>query len=128
MCAAFRNRAVLTHIDAVGFKAVVQPVGNHEDCLCLRYLPYDAHYELLALRVDVAGGLIKNHDLGVDQEGSGKADALGLAAGNICTFLFKLHGKAAPLLYERNKVDRVKSLIEFLICRSRFSHSQVISH
>ena len=101
MCAALRNRAVLTHIDAVGFKAVVQPVGNHEDCLRLRYLPNNAHNELFALRIDVAGGLIKNHDLSVDQKGSGKADALSLAAGYISTFLFKLHRKAAPLLYER---------------------------
>ena len=125
---ALRYRTVLAHIDAVGFDAVVQSVGDHEDCLRLRYLPYDAHNEFFTLRVDIAGGLIEDHDLRIDQEGSGKSYALSLTSGYIGAFLLKLHGKTAPLSHERNEVDGVESLIELFICRVGFSHSQVVGH
>src|SRR5205085_12152009 len=75
--------ALVEDDDQVGAGDRAEAVGDDEGGAALEQVGQRRLDELLALGVEVAGGLVEDQDLRVGQDRAGDADALALAAGQL---------------------------------------------
>ena len=128
MGAVLRHPAVLHHIDTVRPGHICQPVGDEDDRLLPGQAADDLHDHLLALRVNVGGGLVKDVHRRVVEQGPCQGQSLALAAGEVAAF-FKDRGLKALLPgKEIPQSDLPQGLLHLLLPGVRRSHPQIVLH
>ena len=81
VAASFGDLAVLDHYDLVGVTDGAEAVGDDEAGAAGHERGERLLDQSLVLRVEVAGGLVEDEDVGIGQHGPRDGDALALAAG-----------------------------------------------
>ena len=81
MGARVENPPVLHHHDAIGQRKHGQPVRDQDRGAVAGELFQDLLDGLLALQIDLAGGLVEDQDGRIAEDGPRQGDALPLSAG-----------------------------------------------
>ena len=126
--APLRHGAMLQDVDLLGVHHIGQPVGDEQHCLFPCQLPDDGHDVVLALHVDVGGGLVEKVHRAAPQKAPGQGQPLPLPAGEVASPFQQLGGK--PLLppEEGCQVHLFQRLPQLLLGGVRAGQAQVLLH
>ena len=86
----FKEIPIISHFSPCVVHDCVESVGDCENCALLKLHPDGALDEVICLQVHGRRGLVQNQDLGLPEQGAGKAHQLSLTNTEITQVYYKL--------------------------------------